>query len=776
MVHTSAQKGGEFGGAGVWLGAAVESISTSGVYTLGDNNSTSIDEFRIWSYARKATQVKRDMTHKFDNETVGLEAYYPFENYQEDAGVNVLESTLSDESSKNAGNAIAEGTVNLEINTAPVKLINPIEKVNYNYVVNGDKVLFDINEAPFRIENTHIDVTVTKVEDLLGNKMELSEAWTFYVDRNQVKWLSPVLSFEIKKGEIHEENLRITNYGGEDKHFTIEGIPSWMELSLPSGTLEPQSSIDIKMTVLEGLNVGNYTESLSLVTDDFSDVMDLNISVKADAPDWKIENDYHDEKSMNVIGAVKIDGVYERDANTMIAASINGKVKGVANLEYLKEYDKYVFFMDVYNYYEDYGAVHFEVWDADKGTTYIDLDPVLDFKQDTIHGSIDEPLVLEPKESVRTSYPLKKGWNWVSFNITNTYQDRVNTYLHSISGIAEILKSKTTFDTYYSGYGWYGNITWYDGLQNDQMYMVRMKYDANMRLQGAPVSVSDTINLKAGWNWLAYLPQENMEINDALAQYDAKHGDVVKGKTGFAIYNQRIGWEGSLNYLEPGKGYKLHTSNNGILTYPKTARWSPTNARIALQTENDFTQFASNMSIVASFGDDEVKASDVLRVFVNEELRGETQAGSVEGNSLFFLTIHGDTDGQVLKFVLVRDGEEIILTEDALNYQSDLVVGDITNPHLLRKKAILAEEEELSSLSVSPNPFKDIIQISFESLVSGSLEIELCDISGRIVLSETRIINKFKHETIDTSDLPNGLYLLKVKSGNVLQVLKMSKN
>ncbi|BDD06360.1 LamG-like jellyroll fold domain-containing protein [Aureibacter tunicatorum] len=775
LIKSSSERGGEFGGAAVYLGAAVQSISNDGTYQLGDYANVAIDEFRLWEYARRAVQVKRDLNHKMDNETLGLRAYYPFENYQEDAGVNVLRQSFNDESAQEAGLAETIGAVNLDINSAPVKLINPIEKVNFNYVVNNDKILFDMNEAAYRVENATIDVTVTKVEDMQANRMEVAESWSFFVDHNQVKWEMPVLAFDVEKGKAFEHTITVRNSGGTEEYFTIEGAPSWMTLSTTSGVLEAQSEMDIKITVLEGVNAGIYDETLILVTDELTDVLDLDIRVKGQRPDWEVQNDYHDENSMSIIGAIVIDGEYQMDPNDMIAASINGVVKGVAQPEYLEEYDRYVFFMDVYNYHENYGKVHFQIWDDDKGVIHIEVTPTIDFQQNALHGSIDEPVVFEPTESVRISYDMEQGWNWISFNITNSYQDQINTYLHPVSNIAEILKSKTTFDTYYSGYGWYGNITWYDGIQNDQMYMMRMKYDAPFVIQGTPVAYDTPINLTTGWNWIAYLPQENMELNDALARLDAKEGDIIKGKTGFAVYNERLGWQGSLKYMEPGKGYKLKSTQDGVLIYPERGRWSPSAARVAESTEGDFSKFPSNMSVIATLPDAEIEDQAVLRVFVDEELRGICQVSKVNEQSLFFLTIHGNTDGQELKFELENDGEKLDISNE-LSYVSDNVLGSIETPYELnlRKTIIKGVEDVLGQVTVSPNPFSDVLNIRFERNVSEDVEFTLIDVSAREVAADISQINSTTYK-VNTSDLPSGVYFLRIKASGEVHTEKLVK-
>ncbi len=63
--------------------------------------------------------------------------------------------------------------------------------------------------------------------------------------------------------------------------------------------------------------------------------------------------------------------------------------------------------------------------------------------------------------------------------------------------------------------------------------------------------------------------------------------------------------------------------------------------------------------------------------------------------------------------------------------------------------------EESSKIKISPNPFQDFIQI--ENISSGA-QLEIYDLLGKQYFSE-----KFNISKIDTSKLPNGLYIIKIQ-------------
>ena len=53
-----------------------------------------MDEVRVWNTARRQEQIVRDRVNRMIGDEFGLRAYYPFEHYEEDAGVFILTETL----------------------------------------------------------------------------------------------------------------------------------------------------------------------------------------------------------------------------------------------------------------------------------------------------------------------------------------------------------------------------------------------------------------------------------------------------------------------------------------------------------------------------------------------------------------------------------------------------------------------------------------------------------------------------------------------------------
>ena len=68
-----------------------------------------------------------------------------------------------------------------------------------------------------------------------------------------------------------------------------------------------------------------------------------------------------------------------------------------------------------------------------------------------------------------------------------------------------------------------------------------------------------------------------------------------------------------------------------------------------------------------------------------------------------------------------------------------------------------------SSINIYPNPVHDLLTIGLpSSMTSQEKLLKLCDVTGRIVFSET--INETGLHTISVSSLAKGVYILTIES------------
>ena len=168
-----------------------------------------------------------------------------------------------------------------------------------------------------------------------------------------------------------------------------------------------------------------------------------------------------------------------------------------------------------------------------------------------------------PTQGVQQTITLNEGWSWMS-----TYLDIDLAQLEAALGTNGLtIVSQDGAVTYLPGAGWDGSI---NDLDLSKMYMVHTNAAIEVELNSAPLDPATTvITLVPGFNWIGYPVQQSLNINYALSGLTPTAGDIIKSESAMAMYTGTT-WVGSLNFLEPGKGYiyKSNASQEKTFTFP----------------------------------------------------------------------------------------------------------------------------------------------------------------------------------------------------------------
>lgn len=275
---------------------------------------------------------------------------------------------------------------------------------------------------------------------------------------------------------------------------------------------------------------------------------------------------------------------------------------------------------------------------------------------------------------------LNEGWTWVSFNMVNNALNSVNSAMSSCIWTSnDIIKDMNYVDMYSPNQRqWIGTLSKCGALNNTQMYKIHSSISQKLDLAGEAVHPVETkINVGAGWNYISYLPLTTMDVNEALQNYLAEDGDVIKSQDAFAIYSSANGWEGDLLTLTPSKGYMLKRASGAkqtCFTYP---------VKNSIQSVNSPAKshiYAENMNIIGKVEGITTVEGDSLMAYAYGELRG---ASRIERNDKVFLTIHGDDEANVV-LAIQRNGEIIATATNMIGYQSNQVIGTANSPTAIR--------------------------------------------------------------------------------------------
>ena len=184
----------------------------------------------------------------------------------------------------------------------------------------------------------------------------------------------------------------------------------------------------------------------------------------------------------------------------------------------------------------------------------------------SLNGEVTQP------SHITQVISLSAGWNWFSTCIEIGNPIKLLQMLEEDLGSnAEQIQSSETYTEYYSGV-WWGELDEL-GITSDQSYWIYATTDCTVELEGAPVHTSDIeITINPGWNWIGFPSAVELQVNEALAGFEAENGDQLQGEDIYTEYYE--GWWGELETLIPGHGYWYYSSSNvtKTLVFSTTAK------------------------------------------------------------------------------------------------------------------------------------------------------------------------------------------------------------
>lgn len=721
-----------------------------------------VDEFRIWNLARTQKQLVRDKLHKLQGDEPGLVSYYPFEYQRVEGGLQTFE-LLDNEAKDFFGQRNGDKFVcflgeSFESNDVPnIKAARPVQSIDVSWVVNDDEIVINPNVTALSVlEKQVLDVTVRKIEDVYGNRALSPTTWTAYVDKNQLQWSTQGVQIDKELYETYTFTARIINKGGTQQNFNLSNLPNWLSADLSETTIAPNSYMDIEFVVDAYTNIGKYNKLIYLSSDfGYDEKFAITMNVSAKSPTWTVDANQF-EHSMSVIGRLTINNVISISSDDMIAAFIGNTCRGVAHPKYIKSIDAYVVFMDIYSNVEDGEDVKFLIWNSDEGSVMEDVTPNMTFTTNSIKGSLFDPINFLANSIYQNHIELGKGWSWFSLNLDCSDQNDINKLLKSINATTgDQIKSHSDFTQFTDGLGWIGSL---NQISHLNMHMCKLDKASTLVYKGLKADLSTTnIKVDAGWNWIGYLPNVNIPLNDALSQFKASQGDIIKSKKQFATYEPSLGWIGSLDFMKPGNGYMIKAAKESNFKYP---RYTNATKSSSMSLAQDLSipwickeaQYPVNMSIIAKLehADDiqlDNKDQLLLGAFSKDENRGSVSPKFLMGSKkgVYFLSIAGkettneNIDFRVYDFV----NNQQYQIKETFNFSKDKVIGSVQNPVILTvtdTKTSIQDASFLTNLEVTPNPFNDKTVFSFDLLKPQKVSLCIYSITGEEICT---IVNEF---------------------------------
>jgi len=729
---------GDFGSANFNFGARHVLGSPYSNYFAGY-----FDEVRLWNSALSRDGVVLNRNNKLRGDEAGLLAYYPFEEYTFDeynravvtftnnnivdvlvrnaARVTALASSSRDTTNLPAVNAAGGTAVGYSNTAVSVKDVRPTVNVPFNFAASNDRIVLSIDPTYFsRVEGAVLDVSVRNVLDMRNNRSN-TEKWTAFVRRNALRWESDPVNIVMEEGGSHSFTARITNTGGTQASFAIENLPPWLTVSAGGGILAPQESRDLAFNVRSGVNAGNYEAAVGLTgTNSVTELLQVRLKVTGQRPDWVVNPDDF-ESSMSIFGQVKIGGVFMENTEDVLGIFAGDMCLGTASPRFVESMNAWFVFATVYgNAEHDNRPLSFKYWEASTGRIYTVRDTArsaINYASRTLAGSLESPVIFTSSGAMEQVISLRRGWNWVSTNVLNSDPAIFNQMKASLSSAGEQIKSQNAFVTRLSG--WSGSTPALTEISETRSYLINTNSAHTLILEGRPADPSSTqMTVSPRWNWIGYIPQFSLPVNNALAGLNARVGDIIKGQNGYAMYAGVNQWIGTLEFMQAGSGYMYYnadtTASPKTFTYPSQAsRLTKTLARTSTVTPKwsvDYTRYASSMTISAVVLDDgEEMRSDRIEIgaFAGSECRGSAVLRRIENTDQYvgFLMVFGDGNEKItFKVYDHGTGKEHSTNNGTIPFTADAMFGaQIVNGAPVYY-AVSIGKESTKGVVIGPNP------------------------------------------------------------------------
>ena len=683
-----------------------------------------IDEVAMFSSVLPTNLMNELSTHTPDGKMTSMMAYLNFERSarMDDNSMHLEPTGISLKRYKdNQGNVVArrDTIASLEdfagmvdrTSYAPMLSTSQLDNLNFSYVANGNELLVNIKEPDYAIEKTNVYLTVKEVPDLQGNLMASPVTANVYVYRNPLRWDKKKVTCDVKYGEGLTMEIKVQNLSGQRQDYELCDLPLWVSASKTNGVIDPLSEETITLTVSPYINVGTYDEQITLVGDnDMAEPLPFVLNVRDDGPMWAVSDNLKKNSSMMVVTRVKINGIIQSDPDDILAAFDDKlQVLGTAHVEVDNKANanEALAYLTIYDSATDDNTksskfklteLNFEFFDASTGKIYtVKSNDMMDsipftFRKDTVIGSATSPVVLEDLFSDVQAMKLKKGCNWVSFNVIPSDQTMIqfldsNTKWEVGDKIVVVNGTKTlkwmcrADTTAARKYRWVGDVLPDDSLFKN-MFMIYSKSDKTVYFGGFPNFHRVTVH--KDWNRIGYMSTINLPIEQAMSNYlgNASEGDIIKSQDAFAVASRTasgLAWKGSLKYMEHGKGYMLkrHAKSNVTFDYPYfygENRYSGSASNVRRRAVHT----ATTMNIVASVSGFDTEQGDVLTVYNGAEKVAEIEA---DDEQLYYLSIGcNDKAMGTLVFAIERDGEVVATTNSTIRYAADKVFGSPDEP------------------------------------------------------------------------------------------------
>ncbi|HLP49946.1 MAG TPA: LamG-like jellyroll fold domain-containing protein [Chitinophagales bacterium] len=650
--------------------------------------------------------------------------------------------------------------------------------VNFTYTCSGNKILFNLDSATLStVQNVLLTAAVSGFYDINGNIQQYPVVWSFVVNNSPVFWQPSGVSASVATGGAATLTGTLKNLSQSAQSFTLSSVPSWLSPAGVPGSIAQGASLNINFNVSgAGLNPGIYNDT---VYADFTGLgiqqpLYIQLSVYANSPSWVVVTQ---PSQMNIIANFSLTSAnapLSADANDRIGVFFGNECRGVANIQYTPAGNTYAAYITVYgnNGVQPQESFEFRMWDASTGTEYKAVETQT-FVENAQVGQPLAPMLLHPAGIVQR-IPLATGWNWVSTYLqpNNAAVSDIMKYTANTTG--SIIKTNDSYAQYTaatnSWFGTLGQISW------QKSYQVMVTAPTELQVIGQRLTDTVSLPVVTGWNWIGFPQSKINTASNFMQSFNSSSGDVLQSSTQFSTYAANT-WNGSLQNMQPGRGYKLKSGTTGnILVEPRSVpAWNP---------DIFGNEFNMNVTAVVKANGTELIGNFIVGAFINGNCVGVSAPQYAGGSPRVFLTLHGDVADNNLniQFLIYDYNTDSIYTptHTPLAFTTDAQEGTIETAYPLNLETPLAirhvaRDADFVLHQNVPNPFNGNTMIRVDMPREEQVNLQIFDYTGKLIAQPVN--SKLSQGThtlqFNPENLAPGIYFYRMQAGEFSATKRM---
>ena len=363
----------------------------------------------------------------------------------------------------------------------------------------------------------------------------------------------------------------VLNFTGNANSYVItaEANPSEGGTVSGDGTFVSGSTCTLTATPNNGYQFNGWTENGNTVSasSEYTFTVDADRNLVAQFSlqgyHWT-PNASSFEDNTTLTGIIQIDGVEQHSAALEVGVFCGSDCRGTALPTFFPPTQRHVVQITIFG--ENGDQLSFKLFDHDTNQelSLTSPDPIT-FNSNG-YGTLTNPYVLNftSSQTAQTqTTECSQGWNWYSTYIEMDGETGLQMLEESLGSNALVIKSQGKFTTYENGV-WSGTL---ETISNADSYMIQIANDCSIEINGMVANPGQQIiTLHSGWTWMGYPVDTCQSLESAFAGMTPCEGDVIKSQNSFAIFVNGV-WVGTMDTLEPGKGYMYLSNNPDTVTF-----------------------------------------------------------------------------------------------------------------------------------------------------------------------------------------------------------------